>query len=169
MSRQGVTEPQGKGLKEDDIERQRVLTVAYQPRSRYAWATGAAVGRFLKGLRAGEILGTKCDNCGRIVVPPRIFCEWCFRRIDSWVKLPDTGTINTYSVSYITADTTRIKTPIIPAVITIDSTTNAGFLHLIGDVKHDDVNIGMRVKAVWADVSQRKGSITDIKYFAPIK
>jgi uncharacterized OB-fold protein len=85
------------------------------------------------------------------------------------VKLPDTGTVNTFSISYIRADTTRVKTPIIPAVIGIDSTTDAGFLHLIGEIKPDDVRIDMRVKAVWLDASQRKGSITDIKYFAPIK
>lgn len=62
-----------------------------------------------------------------------------------------------------------VKTPIIPAVIGIDSTTNAGFLHLIGGAKPDEVRIDMRVKAVWLEPSQRKGSITDIKYFAPLK
>jgi hypothetical protein len=85
------------------------------------------------------------------------------------VKLPDTGIVNTFSISYITADTTRVKTPIIPAVIGIDSTTNAGFLHLIGGVKPEEVRIDMHVKAVWLEPSQRTGSITDIKYFAPFK
>lgn len=169
MSKKQPNEPSGTALKEDDIERQKVLTVAYQPNVKYAWATGIAIGRFLKGLKAGEILGTRCEHCGRVVVPPRIFCEWCFKRSDSWVKLPDTGIVNTFSVSYITADTTRVKTPIIPAVIGIDSTTNAGFLHLIGGAKPDDVRIDMRVKAVWLDPSQRKGSITDIKYFTPLR
>jgi uncharacterized OB-fold protein len=77
--------------------------------------------------------------------------------------------VNTFSISYITADTTRIKTPIIPAVINIDETSNAGFLHLIGDVKPNEVKIGMKVKAVWAEAAKRKGSITDIKYFAPLR
>jgi hypothetical protein len=169
MSKKPTTEPLGTALKEEDIERHKVLTVAYQPKVKYAWATGIAIGRFLNGLKAGEILGTRCEHCGRVVVPPRIFCEWCFKRSDSWVKLPDTGIVNTFSISYITTDTTRVKTPIIPAVIGIDSTTEAGFLHLIGGVKPDDVRIDMRVKAVWLDPSQRKGSITDIKYFAPLR
>jgi len=169
MSKKPTTEPLGTALKEEDIERHKVLTVAYQPKVKYAWATGIAIGRFLNGLKAGEILGTRCEHCGRVVVPPRIFCEWCFKRSDSWVKLPDTGIVNTFSISHITTDTTRVKTPIIPAVIGIDSTTEAGFLHLIGGVKPDDVRIDMRVKAVWLDPSQRKGSITDIKYFAPLR
>ena len=169
MNKKPKTEPLGTALKEEDIERHKVFTVAYQPKVKYAWATGIAIGRFLNGLKAGEILGTRCEHCGRVVVPPRIFCEWCFKRSDSWVKLPDTGIVNTFSISYITTDTTRVKTPIIPAVIGIDSTTEAGFLHLIGGVKPDDVRIDMRVKAVWLDPSQRKGSITDIKYFAPLR
>lgn len=162
-------EPLGVPLKEEDISNLRILTVAYTPKVKYSWATGKAIGEFLKGLKAGAITGSRCDNCGRTVVPPRIFCEWCFRRMENWVKLPDTGTVNTYSVSYITTDTTRVKNPTIPAVVTIDGTSNAGFLHILGEVKPDDVKIGMRVKAVWKDPSKRQGSITDIRYFAPSK
>ena len=169
MSKHTSHEPEGTPLKEDDFEEHKVLTVAYQPKAKYSWATGVAIGRFLKGLKAGEILGTKCDHCGRIAVPPRIFCEWCFKRTTKWVTLPDTGTVNTFSISHIATDTTRLKTPTIPAVIEIDSTGHAGFLHIIGEAKEDDVTIGMRVKAVWIDPEQRKGSITDIKYFKPIK
>lgn len=164
MSKETVEHP-GVALKEDDIEHQKVLSVLYQPKAKYAWATGVAVGRFLKELKAGKIIGSKCNHCARIVVPPRIFCAWCFRRTNDWVYLLDSGVVNTYSVSYISTDTTRLKTPVIPAVIEIDGTTNAGFLHLIGETNPEDVKIGMRVKAVWAEPPQRKGSITDIRYF----
>jgi len=162
-------EPQGTGLREEELERSDVLTVSYQPKARYAWATGIAISRFLRGLKEGEIVGTKCDQCGRVAVPPRIFCEWCFRRSGTWIKLPDTGIVNTFSISYISTDTTRVKTPTIPAVIQIDSAGNAGFLHLIGDVKPEDVKIGMHVKAVWLEPEKRKGSITDIRYFKPTR
>ncbi len=162
-------QPFGVPLKQDDIEKQNVLSVLYHPTVRYSWATGIAIGEFLNGLMRGYITGSKCDNCGRIVVPPRIFCEYCFRRTGNWVRLGDEGRVNTFSLSYITADTTRVKNPIIPAVIEIDGTSGAGFLHLIGEVKPDDVKIDMRVRAVWAKPSDRKGSITDIKYFAPVR
>jgi len=52
-------------------------------------------------------------------------------------------------------------------VIEIDGTSNAGFLHLLGEVKPEEVRIGMRVKAAWVEPRLRKGSITDIKYFVP--
>lgn len=162
-------EPSGVSLKEEDIEGHRVLTTNYQPKAKYSWATGIAVGEFLRGLKRGLITGSRCDNCGRVVVPPRIFCEFCFKRTENWVHLPDTGTVNTFSVSYITTDTTRVKTPTIPAVITIDGTSNAGFLHILGEVKPDDIKIGLKVRAVWKDQAKRQGSITDISYFAPIR
>jgi len=159
---------QGTGLREEDLENHKVLMVSYRPNAKYAWATGVAVSQFLTGLKAGKIMGIRCDGCGRIAVPPRIFCEWCFRRSESWINLPDTGRVNTFSISYIATDTTRLKTPTIPAVIEIDSAQNAGFLHILGEVKPDEVKIGMRVKAVWAEPQDRKGSITDIRYFKPI-
>ncbi len=169
MSKEALTNPPGNPLKEEDIESQKVLSVVYHPKAKYSWATGIAIGRFLSDLKLGKITGSKCQHCDRIVVPPRIFCELCFKPSAGWVSLPDTGVVNTYSISYIMADTTRVKEPMIPAVIEIDDTSNAGFLHLLGEVKPNDVRIGMRVKAVWADPSKRTGSITDIKYFAPAR
>lgn len=168
MNRPLQTMP-GTPLREDDIEGRKVLSVTYQPRAKYSWATGVAIGKFLEGLKGGKIIGTRCTHCQRVVVPPRIFCEWCFRRITDWLDLPDTGIVNTFSVSYIATDTTRLKTPIIPAVIEIDGTTHAGLLHIIGESKPEAVKIGMRVKAVWAEQAQRKGSITDIMYFRPME
>ena len=155
----------GTSLREGDIESRKVLSLVYHPKAKYSWATGIAIGRFLRELKRGKIVGNRCALCERIVVPPRIFCEWCFRRMDEWVYLPDTGIINTFSLSHISTDTTRLKVPIIPAVIEIDGTTHAGFLHIIGETKPDAVKIGMRVKAVWIEESKRTGSITDIEYF----
>lgn len=164
-----VSGPPGVSLREDDIEAHKVLSVMYHPKAKYSWATGIAIGRFLRELKAGKIVGTRCSHCRRVVVPPRIFCEWCFRRMEEWVYLPDTGTINTFSVSHISTDTTRLKTPIVPAVIEIDGTTHAGFLHVIGETKPEAVKIGMCVKAVWVEEAKRKGSITDIKYFKGVE
>jgi len=157
----------GVPLRQDDIDSGRVLSVAYHPRAKYSWTTGIAIGKFLEGLKEGKIIGTRCTHCRRVVVPPRVFCELCFQPTKDWVDLPDTGIINTFSISYIATDTTRLKKPIIPAVIELDGTSQAGFLHIIGDAQPESLRIGMRVKAIWSEQAERKGSITDIKYFKP--
>lgn len=159
----------GTGLSAEDIREGKVLYSRWRPKAEYGWAAGVAVSRYLDELRNGKIVGRRCGKCRRVVVPPRMFCEWCFRPTDSWVYLEDTGTVNTFAISYIAADATRIKEPIIPAVIEIDgASTGMGILHMLGEVDPKSVKIGMRVKAVWKPSGERIGAITDIKYFKPL-
>ena len=144
------------------------LSVKHHPEMEYNWATGVAITKFLKGLKNGKILGTYCNDCDRTVCPPRMFCEECFNPMNHYVKLPDTGVINTFSLAFIRTDATRREKAEIPAVIDIDGTSisPSGFLHLIDeDVSHDKIKIGMKVKAVWKDEKDRIGDITDIKFF----
>jgi hypothetical protein len=147
----------------------------------YKHAAGFAVSRFLEGLKNGKILGTKCEGCGRVLIPPRIFCEWCFRDVDTWVEHPGTGVISTYSLSYIGTDPrVRFEKPIIVAVIWFDGTVkkanssrtvlhSAGILHKVQGVDPEKVHVGMRVKPVWRRPEERVGSILDIEYFAPLE
>jgi acetyl-CoA C-acetyltransferase len=135
--------------------------------ARYAWDAGVAIGRFLDGLRAGEILGRECRSCKRVLVPPRMFCERCFRGTDVWERVEHTGVVQTYSICRVRWDMEPLDPPEIPAVISIDG-SDGGLLHLLGEVEPDAVHIGMAVEAVWRPVSERTGSILDIAYFRPV-
>ena len=85
------------------------------------------------------------------------------------MTLKDTGIIQTFSVSYVTWDVKRLEKPQIPAVIAIDGATPGyGILHLIKTKDPKTLRIGQRVKAVWKPARQRKGAITDIRYFEVI-
>jgi len=163
-----IKEFPGVGLSEADFEEKRILFTEWVPNAQYAWDAGIAIGRYLVELKEGRLIGVRCRQCNRTVIPPRNFCEWCFRPMDDWVYLPDTGTVNTFSLCYVTWDMRRIKEPEIPAVIDIDGTTPAvGILHLLGEVAPKEVRIGMKVQAVWKPAEEREGSIRDIKYFKP--
>jgi uncharacterized OB-fold protein len=88
--------------------------------------------------------------------------------MDSYVRLDDTGTVNTFSLCYVTWDVKRIKEPELPAVIEIDgASAGMGILHLLDEVNPDDIYVGMKVRAVWRPEAERTGAITDIKYFKP--
>ena len=159
----------GTPLKDRDFAERRVLFVEARPRLRYAWDTGIAVGRYLAELKNGRLIGRRCRRCGRVLVPPRMFCEECFRPTDEWVYVQDTGTVNTYSISYLRWDASRLETPSIPAVIEIDGASpGMGILHMLDEVRPDDVTVGMRVRAVWKPPRQRTGSVLDIRYFRPL-
>ena len=89
--------------------------------------------------------------------------------MDSYQALEDTGTVNTFSLCYVTWDVKRIKEPELPAVIEIDGASPLhGIMHKLGEVKPEDVYIGMRVQAVWKPEDERQGAITDILYFKPL-
>jgi len=160
----------GKAISSEELEAGRFSVQDYETRLSYAWSSGVAIGRFLKGLKNGEIWGRRCNRCRRTIVPPRIYCENCFRPTDSWVKVKDTGNVNTYSICWVNADASRRKEPLIIAVVMLDDASeNMGILHYLAEVKPEDVRIGMKVKAVWKDEQERVGSILDIKYFKPIQ
>lgn len=163
----------GTGLSEKDVTSNKVFFFEDALNCRYTWDTGVAIGRYLEELKNGKIIAKSCRKCNRIMIPPRMFCELCYRPSDEWVFVKDTGVVNTFSLCYVNWDATRIKkgeTPHMPAVIEIDGASEGmGIMHLLGEVKPEDIKIGMKVKAVWKPANQRTGSITDIKYFKPVK
>lgn len=131
----------------------------------YAWDAGEAIGRYLDGLRDARILGRECRVCGRVLVPPRMFCELCFRPTDRWVEVPATGRVNTFSICWVTWDMRPLTVPELPAVIDLDG--GGGILHKLGGVDPGDAVVGMAVRAVWKPASERQGSILDIDHWAP--
>jgi uncharacterized protein len=152
----------------DAAFRQAVGAVDFEVDARYAWDTGVAVGEFLRGLRRGVVLARECRSCRRVLVPPRMFCEQCFRPTDRWVEVEDTGRVNTFSICYIRWDMEPLVEPELPAVIEIDGASpGIGIMHRLGEVEPDDVEVGMEVEAVWVPEGERTGSILDIRYFRP--
>ncbi|MBI3286767.1 MAG: Zn-ribbon domain-containing OB-fold protein [Chloroflexi bacterium] len=164
-----VRELPGLALTPEDISQRKVLSTSWVPKAEYAWDAGIAMGRYLEELRNGRLMGVRHRRCGRTVIPPRIFCEQCFAPMDEWGELPDTGTVNTFSICYVSWDVKRLEVPEIPAVIEIDGTSpRVGILHKLGEVDPQQVKVGMPVKAVWKPAEERNGAITDILYFQPI-
>ena len=157
----------GHSLSEEQF-RSSVGAVDFAVDARYAWDTGIAVSEYLRGLKDGRILARECRKCRRILVPPRMFCEQDFRPTDRWVEVRDTGRINTFSICYIRWDMVQLEEPEIPAVIEIDGASpGIGFMHKLGEVRPDDVRVGLEVEAVWKPEGEREGSILDIRYFRP--
>lgn len=142
----------------------------WEPEFQFAWALGPAMSKFLTGLKEAKIFGRTCRKCDRMLVPPRMFCDWCYGPTDEWVELPDTGIIETFSIAYLDADARRITEPILIGVIDLDGANeHHGFMHYFGEMKPEDLKIGLKVKAVWKPENEREGSIRDILYFKPLK
>ncbi len=163
-----ITSYPGKEITLEELKEGKYLELVQKVEPRYSWAAGVAISRFLKELKEGRIIGRKCSKCGRTLVPPRMYCEQCFRPTDEWVYAKDTGTVNTYSVSHVAADASRLKSPLLVGVVELDrASPGMGILHTLGEVEPSHVKVGMRVRAVWKPANERQGAITDIRYFKP--
>lgn len=133
----------------------------------YSWTVGSTLSKWYVQLRDdGEIWANRCPECGKVYVPPKIKCIECYKDMNDWIKLPGTGTIETFTVvRYNEPSLHKLEAPFVYAVINMDG-ADTGMVHYIGGIDPDKVKIGMRVKAVLADV--REGNLDDIKYFTPI-
>jgi uncharacterized OB-fold protein len=154
----------GRGIMGANME---AITVKGRIDISYEFSAGIAGSRFLRELRDNKrIMGTRCNGCKRTLVPPRMYCEECFRDDMEWVDVGDKGTIYTFGVCYFSTEGTLLDKPWIVAIIRMDG-CDGGLVHLIDEVDPGEVRMGMEVQAVFAE--DRVGSILDIKYFRPIK
>jgi len=133
----------------------------------YNWTVGKAGDRFFNELKENKkIMGTRCRQCGRVLVPPRIFCEECFVENMEWVEVEPKGTLTTFGESYFSTDGKRLKEPWMLGIVKLNG-SEGGLIHLIGEARPEDVKIGMPMEIVFKD--KREGNIMDIIYFRPVK
>jgi len=133
----------------------------------YSWWAGDTAGKFFKALRdEKKIIAPRCARCGKVYLPPRKVCPGCFTENGEWVTISDEGTVLSFSIARrsMASIPKDKKTPVIWALIKLDGADTA-ILHFLGDVVPENVRIGMRVKAVFAE--DRKGAIRDISHFRP--
>lgn len=132
----------------------------------YQYFAGRVGSRFLVALRdSRKILGVRCDTCKQVFVPPRQTCERCFAWLaDSWVELPSTGTVTSFTVvRYADAHLPR-KPPYVLALVKLDG-ADTPIAHVVAGVEPEAVTVGMRVTAVFAAETTR--TIMDVDHFAP--
>jgi uncharacterized OB-fold protein len=148
-----------------------VPSISFEPRLTYRWDDGYALTTYLDGFENGTIRASYCAGCDRMLIPSRSFCELCnLRSVDRYFDMPDTGIVETFTISHV--DWSSAPLPdgevVIFAVVAIDGAgPHMGLVHRLGDVDPSDVEIGMRVKAVWKPAPEREGKVTDLLYFRP--
>ena len=133
----------------------------------YMYTLGVAGERFFKELKQkGRIMGAKCPRCGIVYVPPRMYCERCFSKLEEWVDVGKRGVIHTFTIATIDIDGSKLEKPVVYALVKFEG-AHGGIIHKIGET--DNVCIDMKVEAVLKPPRERKASINDIKYFRPTK
>ena len=130
----------------------------------YMASPGAAQARFLKGMSEGKILGERCPKCNKVYCPPRGSCPTDGVATSEQVELAGTGTVTTFCVVNIPFAGQSVECPYVSASVLFDG-ADIPLFGLIQDIPWEEVRMGLRVEAVWAD--ELKPSLESIKYYRP--
>ncbi|MFC1868935.1 Zn-ribbon domain-containing OB-fold protein [Thermodesulfobacteriota bacterium] len=127
---------------------------------------GSAGSRFLMELRDNKrIMGTKCPECNRVLVPARKVCPRCLVTLNEFVEVSDKGTLITFARVNHKEPLQALPGWFVYGIVKLDG-ADTNLVHLIAGVDPEFLKYGMPVQAVFRD--ERKGSILDIKYFKPL-
>ena len=134
-------------------------------------AAGRAASRFLVGLRDDQVLrASPCPNCGRILVPPRNFCEDCFvPTSDDWVEVGPQGVVESFTFTYARF-AGYADPPYGVAYVRPDGATTA-IANFVTGVDFTDpaaaavrLAIGTRMRAAFRPDGERQARITDFTW-----
>jgi len=138
----------------------------------WTYAAGEVGSKYITELRDNaRIMAMKCHQCGRILLPPRAYCERCFVPLNDWVELKPEGTLEAFTIVTVPFPDER-EPPYIVGYFKIGqaSTNIPHFLEGIdlSDIEKakTEIKVGMRVKVMFRD--QRTGSATDF-YIEPLR
>lgn len=147
------------------------LRLEYSANFEFDYAAGEYASRFMSELRdTGKMLGTRCTNCSRVLVPPRPVCGICAARTGEWVEVGPTGTITGFTVVEIPFidPMTGVQRPVPYGFAFIKLTgADTNIYHFLEENRHERLHVGMKVEAVFRE--ERVGSMADIVHFRTVE
>lgn len=133
----------------------------------YQYSAGESASRFLRAIKEGKLIGQKCPVDGRVYFPSRGSCPQHGVPIEGEpVELSDVGTLVTFSIVRIPAESVPLDIPFVTVQVLLDGADTI-LMHLLGDCDIDEVHMGMRVKAKWKPREDWEESVANILYFVP--
>jgi uncharacterized OB-fold protein len=134
-------------------------------RIEYRVHAGAITADFLRDLLNKELVGRRCPVCAKVYIPPRGACPTCGVAVTDPVTVAQQGVVTAFSVIRIPFEGQALDPPYACAHVLLDG-ADVPLLHIIGECPVDDVGVGLRVEAVWADPVEP--TLASIRYFRPI-
>lgn len=148
-----------------DAGTEPVTGIVSPVRLEYDINAGAAPARFLRGLAGGRIVGQRARGSEEVYVPPRGSDPRTGAPTEIDVEVSDTGTVTTYCVVNIPGLTELApEIPYVCAQVLLDG-AHTPFFGLVAGVAPEEVHMGQRVRAVWAE--ELVPDMRSIKWFEP--
>jgi len=146
-------------------DEQPVTGITTETRLGYTLTPGQSTARYLAGLGEGKIIGARAPSSEDVYAASRGTDPITGDATTIEVEVQDSGVITTFCVVNIPGlSELAPEIPYVSAQILLDGANNT-FFGLIRGVEVDDVHMGMRVKAKWAD--ELKPDHTSILWWEP--
>lgn len=158
-------EPEPAPLRIPVEDEQPVTGITTETRLDYQLTAGAATARYLAGLGEGKIIGARAPSSQDVYAASRGTDPITGDATTIEVEVQDSGVITTFCVVNIPGlSELAPEIPYVSAQILLDGANNT-FFGLIRGVSVDEVHMGQRVKAKWAD--ELKPDHTSILWWEP--
>jgi uncharacterized OB-fold protein len=137
----------------------------------YRHSAGLVASEFFAALEQGRILGRRCPSCGRVLLPPRPFCDRCYVDTDAWVEVAATGVLETFTIVYVKFAGLP-DPPYAIAYVRLEGADTAILNYVRAlDLEDMDASVarlapGTRIRVVFASPESRTGRVTDF-WFEP--
>lgn len=133
----------------------------------YVFTPGPALTPFLIGTKERKLYGRRCSECGKVYLPPRGVCSMCGAEFtDELVEVSDTGTVATFAIVNVNFASRQVDLPYVAAEVLLDG-SDITTQFLLQGIPHDEVRMGMRVRAVWKE-GELEPTLSNIEYVEPI-
>lgn len=149
-----------------------ITDLPYELDLHYRHAYGPYYGRMFDELASHRrLMGSRCSSCHSVLMPARALCDVCYVSTDVFVDVADTGVLQAFSVIHMSFVGQTREPPYVYAEIILDGTATR-LIHNVGgfDISRaaELLHVGMRVRAVWREATEAKGTLNDIDYFEPM-
>ena len=101
---------------------------------------------FVDYLEKGQVMGTRCKDCGLVFFPPRANCHQCLADNIEWFEVAGTGKLVTFSKLQFAPVGFEEDLPYCIAVL--DYGDYKIFGRISGDVAEEEIKIGMDMTTV---------------------
>ena len=144
----------------------------------YKWAIGKLAVKYFEELKKRKIMGSKCQKCGKLYMPPRGVCADCFveMTLDDMVEISRRGTLEGFTVvnyPFVDPNTGAMRPFPYGYVICKLDGADTYLMHFCDEKDYTKFRIGQRVEAVFCDELAKdhesyrpelKGDIYDIAF-----
>ena len=132
----------------------------------YEYTAGTAGEAFLRGLKDGRIVASKCRTCGEQRLPPRTYCLQCYGRTTVDIELLHLGRIAALSTAHLGPEGNRLASNrrMRFGYVTFEG-VEGGLAHRILSDRGREPRVGDPVRPAFMAPVLRMGSVLDIVGF----